>query len=456
MAANKYNIDMTQGSLLPKLIQFTLPLVAASSLQLIFHAVDLMVIGNFANPRALAAIGATSAVNSMIVTFFGGISVGSNVLAARYFGAKDHHKLHLTVHTSAAFALWGGIALTAIAVLAAKPLLFLMDTPPEIISNSAMYLWITFCGLPFVLLYNIGSAVLRAFGDTRQPLYFLMASAALKAILNLFFVIVCKFDVAGVACATILSQIFMGALILRALFRCEGAARLRWRKIRFESASLKEILCLGIPASIQSSSYSISNVLIQSAINTFGPLAIAGNTAAGGIEGLIHVGSQAFYQASLTFSAQNHGAGKIDRVCRGVLICMGAGALISGTCGLICVCFGESLLRIFTADPEIIRYGMIKAHILFTAYFIAGFMEAIAGSLRGLGYSTSSMITTVSGVCGLRIACVLLVFPHIRTLQCLYLSYPISWAVVAVMNGTLLWFVCRKLRREQLNKQQNL
>ena len=452
MAANKYNIDMTQGSLLPKLIQFTLPLVAASSLQLIFHAVDLMVIGHFANPRALAAIGATSAINSMLVTLFAGIAVGSNVLAARYFGAKDHHKLHLTIHTSAAFALWGGIALTAAAILAARPLLQLMDTPPEIISQSTLYLAITFFGLPFVLFYNIGAAILRAFGNTRQPLYFLIASAVLKVLLNLFFVIVCKFDIAGVACATILSQILLGGLTLRAQLRCGGSARLRWKHIHFESSSLKEILELGIPASLQSSSYSISNVLIQSAINSFGPLAIAGNTAAGGIEGLAHVGSQAFYQAALTFSAQNHGAGKIDRVCKGIQICIAAGAVISGGCGLLFTRFGEPLLQIFTSDPEIIRYGMIKIHCLFSLYFTIGIMEAIAGSLRGLGYSTSSMITTVTGVCGLRIACILLVFPHIRTLECLYYSYPVSWTAVAILNGTLLWFVCRKLKQKQLKK----
>jgi putative MATE family efflux protein len=455
MAGNKYNIDMTNGALLPKLLRFTLPLVAANSPQLIFHAIDLMVIGHFANPKALAAIGATSAINGMLVTFFAGIAVGTNVLTARYFGAKDNHKLHLTVHTSAAFALWGGVAMGLFAVLMAKPLLTLVETPPEILSNSALYLRVTFCGLPFVLLYNIGSAVLRAFGNTRQPLYFLVASAILKVILNLFFVIVCKFDVPGVAFSTVLSQTLMGGLILRALLRESGAGRLYWKKIRFESASLKEILRLGVPSSIQTSSYSISNVLIQSGVNSFGPMAIAGNMASGGLEGIIHVGSQAFYQAALTFTAQNHGAGKIDRVRKGILICIASGALISGVCGAIFTIFGETLLQIFTSDPEIIRYAMIKAHCLFTAYFIVGIMEAIAGSLRGLGYSTSSMITTVTGVCGIRIIGILLVFPHIRTLQCLYLSYPVSWVVVSVLNGTLLWFICRKLTQNQLKKTPN-
>ena len=456
MAGNKYNIDMTDGGLLPKLLRFTLPLVAANSLQLIFHAIDLMVIGHFAHPQALAAIGATSSVNNLLVTFFTGIAVGTNVLTARYFGAKDNQKIHQTVHTSAAFALWGGVTMGLFAILMAKPLMTMVETPPEILPTSATYLRITFCGLPFVLLYNIGAAILRAFGNTRQPLYFLIASAILKVILNLFFVLVCKFDVPGVAFATVLSQTLMGGLILRALLRGGGAGRLYWKKIRFESTSLKEILQQGIPASIQSSSYSISNLIIQSSINTFGPLAIAGNMAAGGLEGIIHVGSQAFYQAALTFSAQNPGAGKIDRVRKGILICIASGALISGGCGAVFTIFGETLMQIFTSDPEIIRYAMIKAHCLFTAYFFLGIMEAIAGSLRGLGYSTSSMITTVTGVCGIRIIGVLLVFPHIHTLECLYLSYPVSWVVVSILNGTLLWFICRKLYRKQLRKTQTV
>ena len=456
MPVNKYKIDMTQGAILPKLVRFTLPLIAANSLQLIFHAVDLMVIGNFASAHALAAIGATTVVNTLIVTFFVGISIGTNVLAARYFGARDHHKLHLTIHTSAAFALWGGLALAAGAVIAAKPLLELLETPPEILASSTRYLRLTFLGLPFVLLYNVGAAVLRAFGDTRRPLYFLLVSAFLKVLLNIVFVVVCRFDVAGVACATILSQSVMGFLILGALLRGEGAARLRWRQIRFESSSLKEILKLGVPASIQSSSYSISNMLIQSAINSFGALAIAGNTAASSMEGLMHVGSQAFYQAALAFAAQNHGAGRIDRVCRCILICIAAGALISGGSGLLFAAFGKPLLKIFTADPEAIRFGMIKMHTMFTLYFSIGIMEAISGSLRGLGYSTSSMITTVTGVCGLRIVWVLMVFPHFRSLGWLYISYPVSWTLVSMLNGALLWYVCRKLLREQRRREAGI
>ena len=445
----KYQIDMTQGALVPKLIRFTVPLIAANSLQLVFHAFDLMVIGNFASTHALAAIGATTVLNTLIVTFFAGIAIGTNVLVARYFGAKDPHKLHLTIHTSAAFALWGGLALTVLAVAAARPLLELLETPAEILPGSARYLQITFLGLPFVMFYNTGAAVLRALGDTRRPLYFLLISAFAKALLNVLFVIGFHFDVAGVACATVLSQSVMGLLILRTLLHGEGAGRLRWHQIRFESSSLKEILQLGIPASIQSSSYSISNVLIQSAINSFGAAAIAGNTAASSMEGIMHVGSLAFYQAAMSFSAQNHGAGRIDRVCRCILICIGAGALVSGGSGLLFAIFGKPLLQIFTADPEAIRCGLIKMNCMFTVYFSIGVMESISGSLRGLGYSTSAMITTVTGVCGLRIAWVLAVFPHFRSLTCLYISYPISWTLVSMLNGTLLWYVCRKLLREQ-------
>lgn len=453
MTAKKYEIDMTRGAILPKLLLFTLPLIAANSLQFIFHAIDLMVIGNFASAHALAAIGATTTVNSVIVAFFAGITVGTNVMAARYYGAKNYHGLHLIVHTSAAVGIWGGLALAAGAILAAKSILTAMDTPPEILAGATHYLRLTFMALPFLLFYNMGAAILRAVGDTRRPLYFLLASAFLKALLNLFFVIVCKFDVTGVALATIISQGIMGLLILRALTRNRGAMRLKRSQIRFEPQSLKSILHLGVPASLQSSSYSISNLLIQSAINSFGPLAIAGNTAVCGLEAIVHVGSTAFYLASMAFVAQNHGAGNIPRVCRCVLICMGAGTLITATIGGVFAYFGPEMVRIFTSDPETIRFGLIRVNILFTTYFIIGALESISGSLRGLGYSTSSMLATVTGVCGTRLLCVLWFFPRYRTLECLYLSYPISWTLVVFFNGTLLFFVCRKMLREQRRQQ---
>lgn len=446
MAGDKYQIDMCQGAILPKLLRFAFPIIAANVLQLIFHVIDLTVIGRFASPSALAAIGATSVIYALIVTFSAGISVGTNVLAARYFGAKDPHKLHLTVHTSIAFAIWGGILLTIAALAVTRPGLQCLQTPPELLEDSTHYLWIIFLGMPFLMLYTIGAAILRGLGDSRRPLYFLLAGAALKAGLNLFFVAVCHFDVIGVAVASGISQALMGALILRTLVRSGGAARLHWKQIRFESSSLKEILRLGVPASIQSSSYAVSNLLIQSSINSFGAHAIAGNTAAGALEGIIHVGSMAFYMSAISFTAQNHGAGHITRVCRGILICMAAGTIISGGCGLLFAAFGEPLLGIFTADPETIRLGLIRTHITYTLYFTAGVMEAISGSLRGLGYSVSSMIVTVTGICGLRLVWVLMVFPHFRSLECLYFSYPLSWGLVAVMNGVLLWSVCRKLR----------
>ena len=453
MTADKYKIDMCHGAILPKLILFTVPIMAANVLQLIFHIIDLTVIGRFASGTALAAIGATSVVHTLIVTFFAGISVGTNVLVARYFGARDHHKLHLTIHTSLAFSLWGGIALTVAALALTRPLLILLETPPELLEKSTRYLQIIFLTLPLLLLYSIGSAILRGFGDSRRPLYFLIAGAGLKAVLNLFFVAVCRFDVIGVAVATVLSQTLMGWLVLRTLVRCEGASRLKWKQVRLESSSLKEILKLGVPASIQSSSYSVSNLLIQSSINSFGAYAIAGNTAAGALEGIINVGGVAFYMAAMSFTAQNHGAGHIDRVCRCILICMAAGAIISGGCGLIFAAFGEPLLGIFTSDPETIRMGMIRVRINYTLYFTAGVMEAVSGSLRGLGYSASSMVITVFGVCGLRVAWVLMVFPHFRSLACLYFSYPISWALVAVLNGILLWCICRKLLNGQRRKE---
>ncbi len=449
MAGNKYNIDMTKGAIFPKVVRFTLPLIAANTLQLVFHAIDLMVIGRFASPQALAAIGATTAVNSMIVTIFTGLAVGTNVLAARYFGSKDHHRLHLTVHTSAAFSIWGGILLALGAILTAKPLLAFMETPPDILQTSSMYLWLTFFALPFLLFYNTGASVLRAFGNTRQPLFFLLAGTGVKVVLNLVFVIVCKFDVAGVAVATIFCHVIMGILILRTLLHGTGAARLRWKQIRFESSSLKDILKLGVPASIQSSSYSIANVIIQSTINTFGAQAIAGNTAAAGLEGFIHVGSTAFYQAAMCFAAQNHGAGEIARIRRGILICIAAGGVVAGLGGLFFACFGSTLLTIFTSDPETIQFAMVRVRWLFTLFFIIGIMEAVAGSLRGLGYSTSAMCTTLAGVCVFRIAWIIVVFPHVRTLASVYATYPISWALVALMNGLLLWYACRQLEKEK-------
>lgn len=351
-----------------------------------------------------------------------------------------------TTHTSIAVSLWGGILLMLTGLLVAKPLLILMGTPPEILPLSCTYIWICFAGIPFIMLYNFGCAILRALGDTRRPLYFLILAGIVNVLMNLFLVVVCKMDVEGVALATTLSHAISAILILWTLARIQSPFQLHWKELKIDLALLKEMLWIGIPAGLQGSCFAISNMTIQSAINSFGSLAMAGVTAALGLEGMVYVGSFAFHQTAISFTAQNLGAKKYNRIAKSLAICFCCAAVSCGLLGGFFYWAGEPLLSIFNPDEEVIQWGMVRMKILFTTYFLCGVMDVSSGGLRGLGYSLTASIISLLGACVFRVWWVKVIFPHYHSMENLMLSYPISWGMIALCGIiTLIILYRRKL-----------
>ena len=452
MAKDKFQIDMCHGPLLGKIILFALPLMFTNMLQLLFHAADLIVIGQFSSHEAMAAIGCTGSMNSLFINVFIGISVGSNVLAARYFGAKDSENIRKTVHTAMAFAFFGGLVLTVVALLSARPLLIWMGTPENILPMSCTYIWICFSAIPFIMIYNFGCSILRAVGDTRRPFIFLVIAGVINVILNLILVIFFKMDVEGVAIATAASHIIAAGLILHALCKNEGEIRLNLKKLKINPGIIKEMLWIGIPAGIQGSCFSLSNMLIQSSINSFGDLAMAGMTAALGLEGIAYVGANAFHYTAISFVAQNLGGQHYKRILRSSYLCYLGGAVTTAIIGWAFYLSGDFFLSLYNPDPRVIEWGILRMKIMFTTYFICGFMDAATGCLRGLGESVISTIICLSGACGFRIFWVLCIFPKYKTMECLLYSYPISWGLVAIVATIVLAIVYRKILRTQCKR----
>lgn len=449
MAASKYQIDMCHGPLFGKIVLFSLPLMFTYILQLLFNAADLIVIGHYAPHEAMAAVGATMNLNSLVINIFIGISIGANVLAARYFGARDRRSITRTVQTTMTVALFGGVLLMIVGLLVARPLLILMDTPENILPQACTYIWICFCAIPCIMLYNFGCAILRAVGDTRRPLFFLVIAGVINVLLNLFFVIVCGMEVAGVALATAISHAISAGLILRTLSVTREVYRFNLKKLYVDWKIFFEMLKIGIPAGVQSSCFAISNMIIQSSINSFGSLAMAGMTAALGVEGIVYVGSFSFHQTAISFVAQNLGGKKFKRIQRSLFNCFFCACLCNLILGEGFYLFGEQVLRIFNPNPEVIAWGLLRMKMLFTTYFLCGIMDVASGGLRGLGYSFLSAVITLFGACVFRVWWVFEIFPHYRTMENLLLSYPISWLLVAILNSTLLYWVCRRLFRAQ-------
>lgn len=450
---SKYNIDMCNGPLFSKIILFSVPLIMSGVLQLMFNAADLIVIGQFASHESMAAVGTTMFITNLIVNLFIGLSIGTNVLAANALGAQDRQGLRRAVHTSMAVSLYGGLAMIGIGILVSKPLLVLTSTPESVLPKAFTYMWIYCCGLPFLMLYNFGSAILRAAGDTRRPLYYLVVAGIINVILNLVFVLVLKMDVAGVALATVISQAVSAALVVRVLLWTDEPYRLNWKDMRIDLSTLKSMMWIGLPAGIQGSFFSISNLTIQSSINSFGALCMAGNTAALSLESIVYVGSYSYHQTAISFSGQNYGAGKIDRIRKGILYCLICSSLINAVMGLGFFALGRPLLSIFSTDPEVIHWGILRMEVLFTTYFLCGIMDVVSGALRGLGHSIGPAVVTLLGVCVLRVVWVFFIFPLNRSMANLMLSYPVSWTITAAVNGAYLFWICRKMSRApELNR----
>ena len=427
-------IDMTSGPLIPKILAFSIPLMLSGILQLLFNAADIIVVGQFTSAQAMAAVGSTSSLNNLIVNIFVGLSIGSNVLMARFYGAHNQDGTHTLVHTSILLSLIAGLFLVVLGVALADPLLTLMGTPDDVIDQSVLYMRIVFMGMPALLTYDFGAGILRAIGDTKRPLLYLLISGIINVCLNLFFVIVFGMGVAGVAIATVVSQYVSAFLVIRSMMKTSSSYRLRIKELRMEKEMLLQILRIGLPAGIQSALFNISNVLIQSSINSFGSIAMAGNTAASNIEGFVYTSMNAVYQASINFTSQNVGAHNTKRITPVLLSCLMIVSIVGISLSTIVEVFDSELLGIYSSDPTVISYGISRLHVVCMTYFLCGLMDTACGSIRGLGYSMAPTIVSLTGACGLRILWICTAFQIDRTLFTLYLSYPVSWLVTFIAH----------------------
>lgn len=444
MKNNKYEIDMCNGSIMDKLISFSLPLMLSSILQLMFNAVDIIVVGRFSGSQALAAVGSTTALINIFTNLFIGISLGANVLAARYYAAGRNKEMSETVHTAITLALISGVIMAFVGLIFAKGALELMGTPEDVIRLSTLYMRIYFLGMPFFMLYNYGAAILRAVGDTKRPLIFLIISGCANAVLNMTLVIIFHLGVAGVAIGTVISQMISCVLVLRCLYRSEGSYQLRFSKLSIKSAYLKPIFQVGIPAGIQSMVINFSNALLQSSVNSFGSTAMAGYTAANNVLGFLYVSVNAITQACMSFTSQNYGVGKYKRMDRVLFDCLILTVGVAGVLGGGAYLFGAQIMRIYTQDPEVIACGLEILAITTVPYFLCGIMDLFPGALRGMGYSAVPMILSVIGTVGTRIFWIFVAFPQHRSLYFLFISYPGSWAATIVMQVICFYFVRKR------------
>ena len=423
---------MTEGPLLPKILAFSGPLILTGILQLLYNAADVIVVGNYAGHEALAAVSSTGSLINLLVNVFMGLSVGASVAVARHYGARDIIAMRKAEHTAMTLALFMGVGVGIVGFLLARPLLQLMDSPPDVIDGAALYVRIYFLGMPANMLYNFGAATMRAVGDTRRPMVYLLL------------VIVFHMDVAGVAIATVASQVVSMVLVLLCLFRTRGAIQLNLNECRIDRKSLRDIIRIGLPAGLQGSLFSISNVLIQSSVNSFGSLVVAGNGVASNIEGFVYTAMNAQHQADMTFASQNYGAGKPDRVKRTLWCCLGVVTAIGLGMGLLILLFGKPLMSLYNPEEQVIANGMVRMGIIMPTYFLCGLMDVMVGQMRGVGYSIMPMIVSLTGACLLRIVWILTVFAQNHTLTILYMSYPVSWFVTFAIHFLCYMLVARK------------
>ena len=401
-------------------------------------------VGNYAGHEALAAVSSTGSLINLLVNVFMGLGVGASVVIARNYGARDIVSMRKAEHTAMTLALFMGIGVGIFGFMMAKPLLQMMDSPEDVIDGAALYVRIYFLGMPANMLYNFGAAAMRAVGDTKRPMIYLMISGMVNVLLNLLLVIVFHMDVAGVAVATVASQVVSMVLVLLCLFRTRGPIQLNLHECRVDRKSLGEIIRIGLPAGLQGSLFSISNVLIQSSVNSFGSLVVAGNGVACNIEGFVYTAMNAQHQADMTFASQNYGAGKPDRVRRTLWCCLGVVTAIGLGMGLLMWLFGRPLMSLYNPEEQVIANGMVRMGIIMPTYFLCGLMDVMVGQLRGVGYSIMPMIVSLTGACLLRIVWILTVFAQTHTLTVLYLSYPVSWAVTFVIHFLCYVFVAQK------------
>ncbi|HHT35761.1 MAG TPA: MATE family efflux transporter [Firmicutes bacterium] len=448
MAVSKHEMDMTKGSLFGQILIFAVPIMAMNLLQLLFNAADMVVVGRFSGSEALAAVGATGSLINLIVNVFMGLSVGTSVVVAQDYGVGKPQPISRSVHTSIAVSIVSGFIVMVLGLILCGPMLAMMGTPHDIIHLSELYMRIYFLGIPASMVYNFGAAILRAVGDSRRPMNYLIISGIVNVIFNMFFVIVLKMSVAGVALATVISQYLAVYLILRCLIKTDRAIRLFPRQIRIDKQKLKDIVRIGLPAGLQSLLFSISNVLVQSAVNSFGSTMVAASSAAGNVEGLVGTTMNAYYNAAITFTGQNMGAKNYDRIDSVAKICT---VLVFATWFVLSgamLVFGETLLALYTKNPEVIELGMMRLKIMMVAYFTCGIMNVYPGLTRGMGYSILPMLCTLVGACLMRIVWLVTVFRWYPTPNVLFICYPVTWALAGI-GQVISFFYARKQVRKK-------
>lgn len=453
--ARTHEIDMTTGSIFKKVLLFSLPLMLSGILQLLFNAADVIVVGKFAGSLSLAAVGSTSSLINLLVNVAIGISVGVNVLAARYFGSGNEQGVCRCVHSAMALSIVLGLLTGIAGFVFSTPLLEMMDTDPEVLPKATLYLKIYFLGVPASIVYNFGAAILRAVGDTDRPLRYLTISGIVNVVLNLIFVILFHMDVAGVGLATVVSQYISAVLVVRCLMRTESSYQLQLRKLRFHWDMIGQIAAVGLPAGLQSTLFSLSNVIIQSGINSFGSVTMAGNSAASNLEGFIYIAMNSFYHAAMSFTSQNYGARKPERIRRVLFTCtlmaVGSGILLAA----LVYFFREPLLSLYISKKEpnrdaVLAIGTIRFQKVLLLYYLCGIMEVLVGVQRGLGSSWTPMIISTVGSCVLRIIWVDTIFAAHHTLEALLLIYPVSWILTNAAHSIALFFTYRRRCKKQL------
>lgn len=446
----KYSVDMTQGGTYSHILRFAIPMIIMSVLQVLYNAADMIVVGRFDSETALAAVGSTSSAINLTINLFIGLSSAANVVVARKYGAKNVSGVSKVVHTSIALALISGIFVAVFGFFASRKILLLMGSPVDVIDLSTLYMKIYYLGMPATMLYNFGSAILRAIGDTKRPLKYLTLSGIINIVLNVILVVFFKLSVAGVAIATTVSQIISAVLVIRCLIKADECYKLYLNKIKLHMKELGELLYLGIPAGIQSSIFSISNVIIQSSINSVGSIAMAGNAASGNVEGIVYVAMNAYYHAAVTYISQNYGAGNFKRIGKGLLASC-VSVVITGIIfgGIMCI-VPEFIISIYSDAPDVIAVGAQRMVYICGTYFLCGLMDVLVAGSRGMGTSILPMIISITGICGIRMIMVFMYAPYkeINDLVILYISYPVSWAVTAALHFVSFLILKRKKEKE--------
>ena len=448
MSKRRHEMDMTQGPLLPMILTYALPLVLSDILQLLYNAADIAVVGRFASAQALAAVSSTSSIISIFTNITIGLSMGASVLVARAWGSGDQKKVSDASHTAITLGLICGAVMLIIGTVLGKPMLKWMNSPEDVIDLASVYLLVYFSGSIFSMMFNYGAAVMRAVGDTRRPTLYLILSGLLNVVLNLIFVIFLNMNVVGVALATVISQFLSAALVVRALVRSDTSIRLEWKKLRIVPCELMEQMKIGVPVSIQKSMFSISNVILQTAVNGFGSATMAGSGAAANIEMFIYSGMCCFYTACLTFTSQNMGARKPDRMRQTTRICLCCDVVVGFVLASLVLRFAPQLVSIYSTEAEVISQGVQRLQATAMPFILGGMMDSFVASMRGMGKSLAPMLISIVGICILRILWITLVFPLSPSLYTLYLSYPVSWAVTVVAQGICYLIIRRKVFRE--------